>query len=76
MTKTTNCLRTVGLWATAVNSVVTLGFMVVAFVSTVFFGPAATSILPGLYLTLALIIWTQSAYMRFAWLLCRDRSQI
>ena len=76
MAGTLSCLRTVGLWATAANSVVTLGFMVVAFVSTVFFGPAAISILPGLLLTLALIVWTQSAYLLFVWLLRRDRSQI
>ncbi len=71
-----NRLRTVGLWATAAISLVTLTFMVVAFVSTVFFGPTATSILPGLLLTLVLIAWTQSAYLLFAWLLRRDRSPI
>ena len=70
-----NCLRTVGLWATAANSLVTLGFMVVAFVSAVFFDTAATRILPDLLLTLTLIVWTQSAYLLFAWLLRRDRSQ-
>ena len=76
MMKTPHCLRTVGLWATAANSLVTLVFMVVAFVSTVFFGPAATSVLAGLLLTLALILWTQSAYLLIAWLLRTDRSQI
>ena len=76
MMKTPHCLRTVGLWATAANSLVTLVFMVVAFVSTVFFGPAATSILAGLLLTLTLILWTQSAYLLIAWLLRTDRSQI
>ena len=57
-------------------SVVTLGFMIVAFVSTVFFGPGAIGILPGLLLTIALIIWTQSAYLLLVWLLRRDVSQI
>ena len=76
MAKISNCLRTVGLWATAANSLVTLGFMIVAFVSTVFFGPTAINILPGLLLTIVLILWTQSAYLLFAWLLRRDRSQI
>jgi len=75
MAKTSGCLRIIGLWLTAANSAVTLAFMVVAFVSTVFFGPAATSILPGLLLTLAIIVWTQSAYLLFAWLLRRDRSK-
>ncbi len=57
-------------------SVVTLGFMIVAFVSTVFFGPGAIGILSGLLLTIALIIWTQSAYLLLVWLLRRDVSQI
>jgi len=76
MTKTSNRLRTVGLWTTVAISVVTLGFMIVAFVSTVFFGPGAIGILPGLLLTIALIIWTQSAYLLLVWLLRRDVSQI
>jgi len=76
MTKTSNRLRTVGLWTTVAISVVTLGFMIVAFVSTVFFGPGAIGILSGLLLTIALIIWTQSAYLLLVWLLRRDVSQI
>ena len=76
MTKTTNRLRSFGLWLTAANAVVTLGCMVVAFVTTVFIGPAATNILPGLLLTVALIVWTESAYLLFVWLLRRDRSRV
>jgi hypothetical protein len=76
MTKTSNRLRTVGLWTTVAISVVTLGFMIVAFVSTVFFGPGAIGILPGLLLTIALIVWTPSAYWLLVWLLRREVSQI
>ena len=75
MTKTTIRFQSFGLWLTATNAVVTLGFMVVAFVTTVFSGPAATNILPGLLLTVALIVWAESAYLLIAWLLRRDRSR-
>jgi len=47
-------LRTVGLWVTAANSLLTLGMIVFAFAGTMFFGPAAISFLNGLLLLAAL----------------------
>ena len=76
MTKTTNRLQVLGLLLTAANAVVTLACMLVAFVTTIFSGPAATNILSGLLLTVALIVWTESAYLFFGWLLRRDRSHV
>ena len=75
MTKTTIRLQRVGFILTAANALVTLRCMIVTFVTTVFSGPAATNILPGFLLTVALIIWAESAYLLFAWLLRRARSR-
>jgi len=76
MTKTTTRLRNVGRWLTAANAVATLGCMVVVFVPTFFFGPAATNILSGILLAVALIVWTEIPYLLFWWLLRRERSTI
>lgn len=76
MAKTLTCLPTIGLWATAANAAVTMVLIIIAFVSTVFFGPAATGMLPGFLLTVALIVWTLSAYLFFLWLLRHERSPI
>ena len=75
MAKTSQYLRTCGWWMTVANAAVTLALLTVAFVSTVFFGPAATRVLPGLLLTFALILWTQSAYSLLLWLLRRGRDR-
>ena len=74
MAKTLTCLPTIGLWATAANTAVTLVLIIIAFVSTVFFGPAATGMLPGFLLTVALIAWTLITYLLFLWLLRHERS--
>lgn len=76
MAKTSMRIRTVALWTTAVNSFVTFVLMVVAFVTTIFVGPTAAKIVPGLLLTLVLIVWTQSAYWLLIRLLRRECSQI
>ena len=74
MAKTPSSLRSIGLWTTAANAAVTLVLIFIAFVSTVFFGPAATGMLPGFLLTVALIAWTLIAYLLFWWLLRHERS--
>ena len=71
MAKTPSSLRSIGLWTTAANAAVTLVLIIIAFVSTVFFGPAATGMLPGFLLTVALIAWTLIAYLLFLWLVRR-----
>lgn len=50
--------------------------MVIAFVSTFFFGPAATSVFSGILLAIALIVWTEIPYVLFWWLLRRERSTV
>ncbi len=67
ITLKTNNLRTLSYWANIVISVVTIAILVYAFVSTVFFGPASTNILPGLVITIALMVWTTSAYLFLIW---------
>jgi len=76
MAITPSCLRTLGLWTTGANALLTLSLIVVAFVSTLFVGPAATAMLPALLLMLVLIIWTQSANLLLIWLLRRNRSPL
>ena len=74
MAKTPSSLRSIGLWTTAAKAAVTLVLIIIAFVSTVFFGPAATGMLPEFLLTVALIAWTLIAYLLFLWLLRHERS--
>ncbi len=74
MTQTTIRLRGIGHWLTAANAVATLGCMVFVFVPTVFWGPAATNILPGILLAVALIVWAEGPYLMFWWLHRRTRS--
>ncbi len=74
--KTSMRIRTVALWVTAANAFATFVVMVVAFVTTIFVGPTAARIVPGLLLTLVLIAWTQSAYWLLMRLLRRERSRI
>jgi len=76
MAITPSCLRTLGLWTTVANSLLSLSLIVVAFVSTLFVGPAATGILPGLLLMMVLILWTQSAYLLLIWRLRRKYSPL
>jgi len=75
MTQTTNRLRGIGRWLTAANAVATLVCMVILFVPTVFSGPAATNILTGILLAVALIVCCEIPYLLFWWLLRRDRSK-
>lgn len=76
MTQTTNRLRVIGRWLTAANVVATLACMGVLFVPTVFSGPAATNILTGILLAIALIVCCEIPHLLFWWLLRRDRSEI
>jgi len=61
---------------TLANSLLTLGIIVFAFASTMFSGPAAIGILPGLLLLVVLIAWTQSANVFLLWLLLQRRSRL
>ncbi|MFT5324524.1 MAG: large-conductance mechanosensitive channel [Planctomycetaceae bacterium] len=76
MTQRTNRLRSIGRWLTAANAVATLGCMGVLFVPTIFSGPAATEILTGILLAVALIVCSEVPHLLFWWLLRRDRSKI
>ena len=76
MTKPTTRLSSKGRWLAAADAVATLACMVMVFVPTFFFGPAATSILPGILLAVALVVWTEIPYALFWWRLRRDRATI
>jgi len=69
-------IRAIGIGVTAVSSLLALGIIVFSFAGTMFSGPAAIDLLPGLLLLAALIAWTQSASLILLWLLLRHRSQL
>ncbi len=56
-------LRATAWWATIAIALTTLVVMIVAFVSTVFFGHTASRFVPGVLVAIALVVWTESAYL-------------
>ena len=69
-------LRATAWWATIAIALTTLVVMIVAFVSTVFFGHTASRFLPGVLVAIALVVWTESAYLFLIRFLHRDCSRI
>lgn len=69
-------LRATAWWTTIAIALTTLVVMIVAFVRTVFFGDTASRFLPGLLIAIALLVWTESAYLFLIRFLHRRCSRI
>jgi len=69
-------LRATAWWTTIAIALTTLIVMIVAFVSTVFFGHTASRFLPGVLVAVALVVWSESAYLFLICFLRRECSRI